>query len=153
MTIDMKTGKHWLQDLEKAGVWQLADDPREFAQKAAALGLQVHRIDIDRVHGKRDLLALLARTLQFPATFGGNWDALADCLKDLSWSEPPGGAGWVVILERAKHYCAGHREDFTEAMDVFAEAAEFWRGEGRPFWTFIAGPEGWASGWPAVPAP
>lgn len=148
----MTYGTQWLKDTTKAGVRQLAADPREFAGQAAALGLQVHRIDIDRVHGKRDLLALLAKSLQFPATFGGNWDALADCLKDLSWTEPAGTAGWVVILERAKHYAAGHREDFTEAMDVFAEAADFWRGEGRPFWTFIAGPDGWHSGWPAAPA-
>lgn len=34
---------------------------------------------------KGDLLGLLAGKLQFPETFGGNWDALFDCLCDLSW--------------------------------------------------------------------
>lgn len=34
---------------------------------------------------KGELLAALARTGKFPDYFGGNWDALQDCLRDLSW--------------------------------------------------------------------
>ena len=124
--------------------------------EAAAAGLHVYRVDIDHAHGKKDFLARVSRAMHFPDWFGGNWDAFADCLKDLSWThgdEAAGedGSGWVIILEKSKHYCDGHRHDFEEAVGALAEAAEFWRGEGRPLWALIGGPDGWKSGWPDMP--
>jgi hypothetical protein len=38
---------------------------------------------------KQQLLASLAMQLQFPDYFGGNWDALDECLGDLSWLKQP----------------------------------------------------------------
>jgi|GEM_PF-985440 len=38
-----------------------------------------------RIRTKRELFAALQRQLHFPSYFGGNWDALNDCLHDLSW--------------------------------------------------------------------
>lgn len=38
------------------------------------------------VQGKEELLDRVARGLSFPDYFGRNWDALIDCLSDLSWS-------------------------------------------------------------------
>jgi len=137
-----------LTDPERAGVFQLASDPREFAQVAADVGLAVFRIDIAHAHGKADFLALVAEALRFPPGFGGNWDALLDSLRDLSWIDAP---GWVLILEKSKHFCAGHPRDFAEAMNVMAEACTFWQDEGRPLWTLVSGPEGWQSGWPELP--
>lgn len=139
----------WLTEPGRAGVFQLVSDPREFARIAADAGLAVFRIDIGHAHEKADFLAGVAETLRFPLGFGGNWDAFLDSLRDLSWIDAP---GWVVILEKSKHFCAGHPREFAEAMEVMAEAAEFWQGEGRPLWTLVSGPEGWQSGWPELPA-
>jgi hypothetical protein len=35
--------------------------------------------------GKQKLLGVLAQQLSFPNYFGWNWDALEECLRDLSW--------------------------------------------------------------------
>ena len=40
----------------------------------------------------------IAQALEFPQWFGGNWDALEDCLTDLSWSK---AAGHVLLFEGA----------------------------------------------------
>ena len=44
---------------------------------------------------KHDVLRALARGLKFPDYFGWNWDALEECLRDLSWFTAPGG---IVLL-------------------------------------------------------
>jgi hypothetical protein len=55
------------------------------------------------VRSKQKLLRILAGKLRFPGYFGWNWDALEECLRDLSWlreqrvaivhDEAPFGAG------------------------------------------------------------
>jgi RNAse (barnase) inhibitor barstar len=37
------------------------------------------------VHSAIALLDLIASTLHFPSYFGGNWNALYDCLRDFDW--------------------------------------------------------------------
>ncbi len=61
-----------------------------------APGWHVVRLD-GRLRRKRDLLRALASELKFPGYFGENWDALEECLADLSWlGEPPG----VVLVHK-----------------------------------------------------
>lgn len=131
------------------GVYQLQREPHEIERAAKAAGLAVFRVDIHHVHGKADFLALLAKTMKFPEWFGGNWDALADVLTDLSWHDAP---GYVLVLEKAKHFGAGHRQDFATAIDVMGFASGEWRQEGKPFWVFVSGAQGWDSGLPKWPA-
>lgn len=138
-----------MADPTKSGVYQLNEDARQIVQAATEAGLAAFRIDIGHVHDKEDFLGDVCRAMKFPDWFGGNWDALADCLKDLSWVQ---GRGYVVILEKSKHFCAAHKHEFDEAMDVFAEASGYWRGQGRPFWALIGGPQGWDSGYPTMPS-
>ena len=33
-----------------------------------------------------------------------------------------------------------------------AAAAQYGRGQDKPFWTLIGGPDGWKSGWPDMPS-
>jgi hypothetical protein len=139
----------WIKDAAKAGVFQLGADARELARAAAAAGLMVIYVDIHHVHDKEDFLAEASHAMRFPEERGESWDAFAGGLKDLSWLQ---AKGWVLILEKSKHFCGGHRHEFKDAMAAMADAAEHWRGQGKPFWTFIGGPDGWKSGWPDMPS-
>ena len=143
----MKTD--WLKDAAHAGVFQLATDARELAGAAAAIGLMVIYVDIGHAHDKEDFLDEAARAMRFPERFAGDWTAFALGLKDLSWLQ---AKGWVVILEKSKHFCGGHGREFKEAMEPMSAAAEHWRAQGKPFWTLIGGPDGWKSGWPDMPS-
>ena len=42
-------------------------------------------VHLSAIRSKEDLLKGFAVDLKFPEYFGLNWDALADCLRDLHW--------------------------------------------------------------------
>ena len=143
----------------QAGVFQLTREARDVARAAEEARLACFLVDIGHAHDKGDFLKKMAQTLRFPDWFGNNWDSLADCLKDLSWLEEDAGAaanaprqGYVLVLEKSKHFGAAHRHEFEEAMDLLGEVADYWRIQKKPFWTLIGGPEGWNSGWPEMPS-
>jgi RNAse (barnase) inhibitor barstar len=57
------------------------------------------RVDVvldQSVRGKQGLLDRFAQDLSFPVYFGRNWDALIDCLSDLSWVQAP-----EVVIDHA----------------------------------------------------
>jgi len=137
-----------LADARACGVFQLASEPYEVERAAKTAGLAVYRIDIGHAHHKEELLQHLAHAMSFPEHFGGNWDALHDSLTHLDWID---AKGFVIVLERSKHFGAGHRHEFDAATDVLRSVTEYWKGEGKPFWAFIHGAQGWDSGlskWP-----
>jgi len=135
-----------LLDPGRAGVYHLTRETRDVVEAAQGAGLACFRIDIGRVHDKAEFFELIAKAMRFPVGFGR--DALAECLKDPSWVP---GKGWVLVLEKSKHFGGGHHHEFDLAMELMTEVADFWRPQDRPFWTLIGGPEGWSSGFPPMP--
>lgn len=83
---------------------------------------------------KETLLQNFAAALRFPAWFGHNWDALEDCLGDLSWSDAP---GHVLLIEGAR---AG--DEFGILLDVLRSSAESWAARGKPFVAVFVDPAG-----------
>ena len=138
-----------LKDKDKAGVYLIGPDTRLIAEAAQAAGLALWRVDIGHVHDKQGFTGLVAKALAFPGWFGGNWDAFEDCLSDLSWHP---AAGYVLLLEHGKHFGAGHKQEFITAVEVLDGVAEYWQGQGKPFWAIVSGPEGWDAGLPPLPA-
>ena len=137
-----------LQDKDKAGVYLTGPDTRLIAEAAQAAGLALWRVDIGHVHDQQGFIGLVAKALAFPEWFGGNWDAFEDCLGDLSWHPAP---GYVLLLEHGKHFGAGHKQEFVTAVEVLDGVAEYWQGQGKPFWAIVSGPEGWDAGLPPLP--
>lgn len=119
----------------RAGVYHLPQNGEAaVAAVARNLGYPWLTVDLAPVRDKATLLAALARTLAFPAWFGHNWDALADCLGDMSWRP---AAGYVLVLAHADALRAAAEGDFLLLLEILAETSQRWREEGVPFWTFV----------------
>lgn len=137
-----------LADPHKAGVFPSPVGLPELEQGAKESGLKCLTIPLTHVGQKEAFLKATAAGLKFPPTFGANFDALADCLRDLSWQ---GAKGWVVVLTGSETLRGKNPAVFLEALNIFAEASVFWRGQGKPFWAMIHGPAGHGLG--LVPFP
>ena len=122
-----------LTDAARSGAYR-AQGADEIVHAMRGTRLDLVRIDLGGAPHKEALLERLAQALGFPAWFGGNWDALEDCLTDLSWRA---GSGHVILID-------GHGElpadDLGVLLDVLAAAAGYWAGRERPFFAVFIDP-------------
>jgi RNAse (barnase) inhibitor barstar len=119
-----------------SGVRRLSATAEAIARAAAANGFVLWRVDLADVRDKGGLLTALAGAIDFPDWFGRNWDALQDCLGDLSWRPAP---GYVVVLEHCDGFSERAPQEFKTALEVFNTAADSWREQDIPFWVLIGG--------------
>jgi RNAse (barnase) inhibitor barstar len=112
-----------------------ADTADALLRLAASLGLDAVRIDLEGCSDKAGLLERVATALGFPEWFGGNWDALYDCLADLGWRE---AAGWLLVLENTGDLRRHAPEALDTAVAILGDAAEAWAARGRVFRAFVA---------------
>src|SRR5262249_21868603 len=97
----------------------------------------------------KDFLERVANALGFPEWFGGNWDALNDCLTNLDWLSTK--TGYVLVFEKSERFFSRHKQEFDDATAVLGAAAEYWKAEGQPFWALIEMPQGRDCGLPKWP--
>ncbi|MBS0431632.1 MAG: barstar family protein [Proteobacteria bacterium] len=117
-------------------------DPSDLDELDAAAheqGLVVRRISLAGCSGKHDLLRRIAAALAFPQTFGANWDALADCLDDLSWL--PQGIGYAWLFDHAEDLRAASENDFDTLRDILDEACKRWQDRDTSCFAFLAMPD------------
>src|SRR5207247_10829923 len=82
-----------LQDAARSGVDRAGSD-------AAILeATQGSPLDVVPIELSSDVFGVLAKSLDFPEWFGRNWDALEDCLSDLSWRK---AGGTVLVLRNGE---------------------------------------------------
>jgi RNAse (barnase) inhibitor barstar len=79
---------------------------------------------------KASLLAALGQALRFPGYYGGNWDALDECLADLSWHEGP----LRLLITHADTIPDDLRKTLIE---IFLDAAKRWAEAGRAFTLYL----------------
>ncbi|MFB4197780.1 barstar family protein [Streptomyces carpaticus] len=91
-----------------------------------------HRLDLTGVRDKAGLLRSCAEQLGFPDGFGHNWDALDDCLRDLSWWGEPGADGWTVEVTGWGELRRRAPELARTLAEIFADAGTYWRERGVP---------------------
>jgi hypothetical protein len=115
-----------LVDPARSGVYRASGaEAIEQATRGSAL-------DVVAIDAQGDLFSAMARALAFPDWFGANWDALEDCLSDLSWRS---GAGHVLLL---RAYPQG--DALGVLIDVLRATAEYWAGRKRPFFAVFVDP-------------
>ncbi|WP_330329426.1 barstar family protein [Streptomyces sp. NBC_00536] len=103
-------------------------DPRALAPALAAAeeaGWTTVRLDLDGVRSKDELMRRCGEALRLPEHFGGNWDALADCLIDLSWL--PEAPGRLLAVTSWRGYAVARPGDWETFRDVLEQAVDFWR--------------------------
>ena len=118
-----------LQDAARSGVYRAGSD-------AAILeATQGSPLDVVPIELSSDVFGVLAKSLDFPEWFGRNWDALEDCLSDLSWRQ---ALGYVLLF---RNFEALDQDQLGILIDVLASSAEFWAGRGKPFFAVFIDPE------------
>ncbi|MBN9099167.1 MULTISPECIES: barstar family protein [unclassified Pseudonocardia] len=116
------------------GVLRVAASAAEVAADARLRGAAV--AVVGTFDERRALLAAIGRELRFPAYYGGNLDALEECLGDLSWLP----AGEVVLVWDGSEALRqtdprGHRV----LLEVLAAATESTADGARPLRVVLAG--------------
>jgi len=128
-----------LNDAAGNGVFFVTqDDIAALDSSAKPASLRTLPIDLHACTDKASLLRHLDDALHFPASFGGNWDALSDSLRDLSWLD---ANGYLLLIMHAETLRDADEAEFDIFMDILDEAAESWRTAGVPFFACIALPE------------
>ena len=108
---------------DSPGPFLFSADPAAYR----AEGALVVRIPA-KARGKEKLLSVLAAKLRFPSYFGHNWDALEECLRDLSWL---GDRPRVVIVHEAFPFSAAG-DSLATYQSILADAVAVHRQRGTP---------------------
>ncbi|WP_320442729.1 barstar family protein [Herbaspirillum sp. alder98] len=86
---------------------------------------------------KQQVLSTIAHAFHFPKHFGKNFDALADCLTDLTHKAGK-QTGFVVVIEQLPNTQKFDKEARETLLDVFRDAADFWAEKKIPFRVFYS---------------
>lgn len=127
-----------LHDSTRAGLYHLPA-----ARRAGLPGLAAKRrlallpVAADRYRNVNEVLHELGRALGFPAWYGGNLDALHDCLTDPDWHPKRGVVVLITGLEAAHH---GDPSRFPTLLAVLRSAAESRSADGAPLWILLDAP-------------
>ncbi|HEY4143477.1 barstar family protein [Pinirhizobacter sp.] len=128
-----------LNDATTHGVFFVTqDDIAALDGAAQSTSLRTLPIDLHDCTDKASLLRHLDDALHFPAGFGGNWDALSDSLRDLSWLR---AKGYLLLITHAETLRDADEAEFDIFTGILDEAAESWHSAGVPFLACIALPE------------
>src|SRR5262245_27058901 len=103
-----------------SGVFLSPPDVEAVREKAARAGMAWFEINLAHVDNKKAFLAACARALRLPGSFGANWDALADCLKDLY-------ADSVINCRGCAQFAAMAPDDYAIAIEILRDAATYWK--------------------------
>ncbi len=141
-------GPAFFSDPARAGVYRMPEPAEIPGATRGSEPLAVWRVNLGGVEEKGQFVAAIAQALRFPDWFGDNWDALKDCLTDLTWRK---ASGYMIILAKCHAFARAAPADFETALEVFRLVADDWRESHVPFWVLVEGPAEGEFGLPDLP--
>jgi len=121
----------WQYMLERGG--ELDPSKLDVGLIAAAVrqsGAVLYEADCDRARSRSAVLRAIAKAVDFPMFFGGNFDALYDCLCDTLLDQKIGAVLWLKQLHSGD---PALEDDAIRIREVCADAADFASENGRIF--------------------
>ena len=128
------TSLHSVLANRQAGVFRYEGNARAALERLS--GPAPRHVRVVGPGGKRGLLDALAGALEFPPHFGGNWDALYDCLTDLDLAGKP---GLVLEIAGLSRFAREDPRELTVGFGTFGDAARFWAERHACFVVLIGG--------------
>ena len=116
----------------RAGVYAASPTQLDLAsQSATAINFDCWQVVLSATETAPALLRHIGQDLRFPQWYGENWDALADCLTDLSWSDAD---GFVLMLRGSAVLNAAQPMLWQTLIDMLGEVSSFWCENHVGFW-------------------
>jgi hypothetical protein len=101
--------------------WLSRAHPESVRRELTGAGWTAHLLEGRSITGTQQFFDRCAQILAFPAWFGHNWDALADCLGDLSWWIT---RGHVLLWDQYGVLARNDPKAWGMAHQVFAASIE-----------------------------
>jgi hypothetical protein len=95
--------------------------------------LQAHMVAAE---SKLQFFDVIERAGSFPPSWGRNWDAFEDSLKDLTWLT---GRWYMFLLEDCDKFALSSPKEFLTATEILVSASDFWWERRVPFHVFLTG--------------
>ena len=110
--------------------------PKDVAACAKRAKFAYFHIEGKSIGRKEQLLNHVATALRFPDYFGGNWDALEECLADMEWVDAP---GYVIYYDHIDGLLAAHPDQFETFVEICRDAVTSWKEDGTPMVVLLSG--------------
>ena len=127
-----------LRDASSSGLYGVAKEDNVVGSARAAR-ITIARISLAEVGTKEELLRRFATALGFPDWFGLNWDALEDCLTDMSWRP---AEGYLLLICDIAGLEDLESEERDTLFDILRACARFWAEADTPFLVAFVDPAG-----------
>ncbi len=127
-----------LLDHEKGGVFYLPEhaSPKDVQAAAKRAKFAYFHIEGKNIARKEQLLNHVATALRFPDYFGGNWDAMEECLTDMEWVDAP---GYLIYYDHIDGLAQGHPDQLETFVEICRDAVSSWKDDGTPFVVLLSG--------------
>lgn len=130
MTQGKSAARH-LRDLREGGALTMAvSEAGQLAEMASQAEMALFVADCDRARNRSAVLRAIAKAVDYPLFFGGDLEALYDCLCDTVTEQKTGVVLWLSHLHSAD---PALEDDAVNIETVCADVAEFARDNGRAF--------------------